>query len=89
MSALSSPQKDSSFLNMMSPSSLILLFLLYNAYYLKSLMRLSIVSIVKRGGNCHNSILGYSKKNQFFFQNKKIIIIKAGNVEKANWGIKL
>jgi hypothetical protein len=49
LSALSSPQNDSSFLNMMSPSSLILLFLLYNAYYLKSLRRFSIVSIVKRG----------------------------------------
>jgi hypothetical protein len=71
LSALSSPQKDSSFLNMMSPSSLSLLFLLYNAHYLKSLTRLSIVSIVKRGGNCHNPILGYSPKiNSLFFKIK-------------------
>jgi len=40
-------------------------------------------------GSCHNPILGYSSKN-FFFQNKnKKNKIKAGNVEKAGWGIKL
>jgi hypothetical protein len=45
-------------------------FLLYKVYYLKSLMRLSIISIVKRGGNCHNLFLGYSPKFYplFFFK---------------------
>jgi hypothetical protein len=38
----------------------------------------------------HNPILGYSQKITFLFQNKnKNIIIKAGNVEKENRGIKL
>jgi hypothetical protein len=37
------------------------------------------------GNQCHNPILGYSPKINFFFKIKiKIIIIKAGNVEKAN-----
>jgi len=48
-------------------------FFLYNAYYLKSLTRLSIISIVKRGGNCHHPILGDSPKFTFFkIKNQKI-----------------
>jgi len=39
---------------------------------------------------CHNPILGYSPKINFFFKIKIIkLIIKAGDVEKANRGIKL
>jgi hypothetical protein len=65
LSALSSPQKDSSILNMMSPSSLILLFLLYNAYYLKSL-RLSNISIVKRGATILTQFWVIPQKSIFF-----------------------
>jgi hypothetical protein len=36
---------------------------------------------------CHNPILGYSPKINIFFKIK--IIIKVGDVEKANRGIKL
>ena len=68
LSALSSPQNDSSFLNMMSPSSFILLFL-YNAYYLKSLTRLSIVNIVKRGATVITKFWVIPQKFTFF-QNK-------------------
>jgi hypothetical protein len=70
LSALSSPQKDSSFLNMMSPSFLILLFLLYNTYYLKSLMRLSIVSIVKRGATVITQLWVIPQKLIYFFKIK-------------------
>ena len=39
---------------------------------------------------CHNPILGYSPKINFFFQNKnKKNKIKADNVEKVGWEIKL
>jgi hypothetical protein len=39
---------------------------------------------------CHNSILGYSLKFTFFFQNKnQKHKIKADKVEKAGWGIQL
>jgi hypothetical protein len=70
LSALFSPQKNSSFLNMMSPSSLILLFFLYNAYYLKSLTRLSIVSIVKRGATIITHFWVIPQKSNFFFKIK-------------------
>jgi len=63
----------------MSPSSLILLFLLYNAYYLKSLIRLSIVSLVKRGATVATQSW-VIPQNHFFFKIK----IKAGNVEKVD-----
>jgi len=53
----------------MSPSSLILLFLLYNAHYLKSLTRLSIVSIVKRGATVITQFWVIPQKS-IFFQNK-------------------
>jgi hypothetical protein len=40
--------------------------------------------------NCHNPILGYSQKIHFFFQNQnQKNKIKAHNVEKAGWEIKL
>jgi hypothetical protein len=38
---------------------------------------------------CHNPILGYSPKFNFFQNKNKINKIKAGNVEKAGKGIKL
>jgi hypothetical protein len=39
---------------------------------------------------CHNPILGYSPKIKFFFQNKnQKNKIKLGNVEKADWEIKM
>ena len=74
---------------MMSPSSLILLFLLYNAYYLKSLTRLFIISIVKRGATVITQFWVIPQNSLFLNENKKIIKknkikIKAGNVEKAD-----
>ena len=63
------------------------LFLLYKAYYLKSLMRFFAVSILKRGGNCHNLFLGYYLNLCFLFQkkifelkkkSKKIIVVRKG-----------
>jgi hypothetical protein len=69
----------------MSQSYLVLVFLLYNAYYLKSLTRLSTISIVKRGATVITQFL-VIPQNSFFFQknkkNKKII--KAGNAEKPD-----
>jgi len=53
---------------MMSPSSFILLFL-YNAYYLKSLTRLSIVNIVKSGATVITKFWVIPQKFTFF-QNK-------------------
>jgi hypothetical protein len=39
---------------------------------------------------CHNPILGYSPKINFFFQNKnQKNKIKPGNMEKADWEIKM
>jgi len=43
----------------------------------------------KEGGNCHNPILGYSSKIYFFQNKNKKNKIKAGNVEKVGWEIKL
>jgi len=80
---------------MMSQSSLILLFLLYNAYYLKSLTRLSIVNLVKRGATVRTQFWVIPKIH--FFSKFKINNnnnnnnnkIKAGNVKKAGRKIKL
>jgi hypothetical protein len=51
---------------MMSPSSLILLFLLYNAYYLKFLTRLSIVSLIKRGATVITQFWVIPQNSLFF-----------------------
>jgi hypothetical protein len=71
----------------MSQSYLILVFLLYNAYYLKSLTRLSIISIVKRGATVITQFW-VIPQNSLFLNKKqkkiKKIKIKAGNVEKAD-----
>jgi hypothetical protein len=73
----------------MSQSYLILVFILYNAYYLKSLTRLSTISIVKRGATVITQFW-VIPQNLFFSQkqikkiNKKINKIKAGNAEKAD-----
>jgi len=45
---------------------LILLFLLYNAYYLKSLTRLSIVSLVKRGATVITQFWVIPQNSLFF-----------------------
>jgi hypothetical protein len=66
---LPSPPEDSSFLNKMSQSYLILVFLLYNAYYLKSLTRLSTVSIVKKGATVITQFW-VIPQNSFFFPKK-------------------
>jgi hypothetical protein len=66
----------------MSQSYLILVFLLYNAYYLKSLTRLSIISIVKRGATVITQFWVIPQNSLFKNKNKKKI--KAGNVEKAD-----
>ena len=48
------------------------------------------ISLLMDFFQCHNPILGYSPKINFFFQNKnKINKIKADNVEKADREIKL
>ena len=49
LSVLSSPQNIHHFLIWWAHHHLILIFFLHNTYYLKSLTRLPIVSIVKRG----------------------------------------
>jgi hypothetical protein len=68
----------------MSQSYLILFFFLYNAYYLKSLTRLSIISIVKRGATVITQFWVIPQNSLLKKINKKINKIKVGNVEKVD-----